>query len=648
MRPFGIVAQIQALSAVPLAFFAVLLVTGVVIVRGDQDSAAATRTATERLSASDALYDALDAQAQIVTHYQRARKAQEDAAFARQGANLQDVIGALDASVGHDHSDLALYTRYRSDTRSIEALLQKLLGLAGHGNAAVLRRAEENPAAQALSRRWRDDKTAFDETQRRRLLQQYAALNRYLDPIRRLNFGAILLGAIGTLMTVALAGRRIVRRLHLLAENARRFANGEPAEPLDGTDEIAMLNDTMRELTGRLRATARERQQAIADYQRERSIAETLQRALLPADLPTVPGLHVYTAYVAADEASAVGGDWYDVFLLTDGLVGVSMGDVAGHGIQAATRMSAVRQSIRTAARTSDDPNQVLQHVNRMLCAESPAAFVTALFATIDVASGRFRYAVAGHPPPIVIEPGAGAVTLPSGGTVLGIDAGLTFEVYERYLTAASAMVFYTDGLIENERDAIRGTEALLAAAAEEVLRPSRNPADGLQRRVLKEAPRDDSALLFLFFEHFGPSLPTQSTWSFDARDEAAATRVKRAFLRRIADIRPHYDVAPAEMIYGELMSNVVRHTPGWAKVVLDIDESGVALEVCDRGAAFSAGEPLRADEFGESGRGLQLIRSLSGNVSVRRSSAGNCVRVMLPRSFDEAPPARSLSTTLG
>ncbi len=85
-----------------------------------------------------------------------------------------------------------------------------------------------------------------------------------------------------------------------------------------------------------------------------------MQRALLPQDFPVRAGLRIDAAYVSAGEGADIGGDWYDVFALSETAIGISVGDVAGHGLRAASRMGAVRQSIRTAARADDDPRSCL------------------------------------------------------------------------------------------------------------------------------------------------------------------------------------------------------------------------------------------------------------------------------------------------
>jgi hypothetical protein len=128
---------------------------------------------------------------------------------------------------------------------------------------------------------------------------------------------------------------------------------------------------------------------------RELEEATVLQLALLPQRLPDVSGLRMDFAYVPAAAHGKVGGDWFDVFPITPDLLGISVGDVAGHGLQAASTMGMLRQTMRVAARMEHLPSRVLRQVNRSLCAEDPGALATALFATLDCKTDLLRWSTA-------------------------------------------------------------------------------------------------------------------------------------------------------------------------------------------------------------------------------------------------------------
>ncbi|HYL26547.1 MAG TPA: SpoIIE family protein phosphatase, partial [Candidatus Nitrosotalea sp.] len=136
--------------------------------------------------------------------------------------------------------------------------------------------------------------------------------------------------------------------------------------------------------------------------EREHRVADRLQRALLPEQLPAIPGNGFYAAYRPASDEADVGGDWFDAFALADGRVAVSVGDVAGHGLEAAVIMGEMRQAIRTAAIAAPDPAAVLDQVNRMVALREGVGMVTAIFGVYDPASSLLTYSSAGHPPPLL------------------------------------------------------------------------------------------------------------------------------------------------------------------------------------------------------------------------------------------------------
>ncbi len=200
--------------------------------------------------------------------------------------------------------------------------------------------------------------------------------------------------------------------------------------------------------------------------------------------------------------------------------------------------------------------------------------------------------------------------------------------------------------MIEVERDVIRGTRQLEAAVRAELLAPSANVAEGIQRRIFEHAkPHDDSAVLFVGTAPVGASVlgaprqPERQEWAFDAGDEAAAARVKRAFLWRLAGFGSReWDLDAIESIYGELASNVRRHTPGAATVVLEQCCGEAVLHVEDRGAPFSMDHVECPDVLAESGRGLFMIQALALAAEVARTAEGNRVSVVLPRTAAATP----------
>ena len=135
---------------------------------------------------------------------------------------------------------------------------------------------------------------------------------------------------------------------------------------------------------------------------REHTIAETLQHAILPGAGPAVAGLDLAVGYLPASDGVHVGGDWYDVFLLGAGRVGLVIGDVAGHSIASASIMGQVRSMLRAYAIDHPHPGEVLQRTNTALARLLPDAMASAVYAVLDLTSGELVYANAGHPPPLL------------------------------------------------------------------------------------------------------------------------------------------------------------------------------------------------------------------------------------------------------
>ena len=189
---------------------------------------------------------------------------------------------------------------------------------------------------------------------------------------------------------------------------------------------------------------------------RDRSVAETLQRSVLPDALPSIAGLDLAVRYIPGTDDIDVGGDWYDAFPLGDGQVGLVIGDVVGHSIASASIMGQVRNLLRAYAIDRPDPADVLARTKRALSRLLPEALATAVYAVLDLASGDLRYANAGHPPPVCAI-GADRIEYLDDaiGTMLGAVSGGAFTVGYRRLAAGARVLFYTDGLIERRRQDI-------------------------------------------------------------------------------------------------------------------------------------------------------------------------------------------------
>ncbi len=188
----------------------------------------------------------------------------------------------------------------------------------------------------------------------------------------------------------------------------------------------------------------------------ERRTALTLQRSLLPGELPGVDGWDLAASYHPAGSTAEVGGDWYDAFQIgDDGALAVVVGDAAGHGIEAAALMGQVRTGLRAYALEGLDPATCLQLLSRLVDAGegSDFRFATACLVLVDTATGMCRVANAGHPPPILREPdGSVRFVGGMGGAPIGVAVPGPVEEDFVALEPGAVLVLYTDGLVEDRR----------------------------------------------------------------------------------------------------------------------------------------------------------------------------------------------------
>ncbi|HEY0614685.1 MAG TPA: ATP-binding SpoIIE family protein phosphatase, partial [Candidatus Elarobacter sp.] len=358
--------------------------------------------------------------------------------------------------------------------------------------------------------------------------------------------------------------------------------------------------------------------------ERERTTADALQRAMLPAQLPILPDVAFSASYSAASESQRVGGDFYDAFELPDGRVAVTIGDVTGHGLEAAVIMGEIRQALRAASFESAEPSAILDRASRLLIASGRTVFVTAIFGVLDPVTGRFAYATAGHPPPLLVDR-RGVRRLPSAGLPIGLrdDEGVDFALR---LQAPCTLMMYTDGLLEFARD-IDAAEQRIETAVRSLVRDDIDHLAGaLMKDVLgDDEPTDDIAILTVTIARFAAEIPgEENEWRFASDDRRTGANARREAGDLIERWTGRDDARFAgELAFGELVANAVRHAPGFVHVLASTDGDGVAqLVVEDGGAGFTPHGGL-PDSFAESGRGLALVRSVAEDVRIERSARG-------------------------
>jgi PAS domain S-box-containing protein len=236
-------------------------------------------------------------------------------------------------------------------------------------------------------------------------------------------------------------------------------------------------------------------------YEREHTTAETLQRSLLPDQLPSVPGLVLGAMYRPAKKME-IGGDWYDAFRLADQRLGVAVGDVMGKGLTAAAGMGRVRNALRALALTDPRPAAVLGGLDRLFSATEEDEQVTTLaYLVIDPETGEGVLGNAGHLPALVLEAGcAPRFCEVEEGTPLGVPSPRKQRKFS--LRPGSTAVFYSDGLVENRKRGLdKGLEELAALAAradEGLLAQPERLLEYLVERMLAGHEQDDDVTVLV------------------------------------------------------------------------------------------------------------------------------------------------------
>jgi PAS domain S-box-containing protein len=372
-------------------------------------------------------------------------------------------------------------------------------------------------------------------------------------------------------------------------------------------------------------------------YEREREIAAEFQRAALPISLPQVRGMHFDGIYEPASDRELLGGDWYDALRLNDGRIVISVGDVAGSGLSAAVIMASMRQVIRGVAQVYADPIAMLDAADRTLKTEYPDMFVTAFVGVLDPVTRTFAHASAGHPAPFLRDAEGAVTALGTSGLPLGLRVRGEIATTTP-LPRSGLLIFYSDGLIEADRDVVRGYELLMATLARPEFASSSSPAGALYRAMLKRGGNDDVVVLTLRLDapeanvHDGNDERAQR-WTLDSSDASRAHAARHSFVEalRAAGLRQK-QLDAAELVFGELLGNVVRFAPGPVEIVLNWTHAAApVLHVLDRGPGFTFAPKLPLDLLSERGRGLYIVWSLAEDFNVTpRHDGGAHARAVL------------------
>jgi phosphoserine phosphatase RsbU/P len=365
----------------------------------------------------------------------------------------------------------------------------------------------------------------------------------------------------------------------------------------------------------------------------EAAAAALLERGLLPTRLPRLREMQFAARYAPAEDR-AVGGDWYDAFVLPSEQLWVVIGDVAGHGLNSAVIMSRVKSALRAYALLGEGPARVLELTNRKVDHFEIGTTVTALCAVARPPYDRFEISSAGHPPPVLAVPGGGADLLAlRAGPPLGALPEFAYGSAEFDLPPGGVLLCYTDGLIERRDEPIDTGLARLRAAVtaeypevvcREVMRRlvgATQTFDDVAVLALRRVPAEDAADGRVAAGAYAAADTETSIGQLRLAPDSQSVAQARAFVVQAAGELSPEDRSTLGLLASEVATNCVVHARSDFTIDVFRSPSRLRVEFTDYGAG--AVTVQRAAPSDVSGRGMYFVAELSDAWGVRPSVSG-------------------------
>jgi PAS domain S-box-containing protein len=358
-------------------------------------------------------------------------------------------------------------------------------------------------------------------------------------------------------------------------------------------------------------------------YAREHRAAVTLQRSLLPRDLPRLPGLQLAARYLPAGVGADVGGDWYDTIDLADGRLHLVVGDVAGRGIRAASVMGQLRNALRAYVLDGCAPQEAVGRLNRLARTFESSEMATLVHISFDLRERQAECVRAGHPPPLIRHPNGEVTELAIGGSLpIGVSQG-PCPTTTVQIEPGSLVLMYTDGLVERREDGIKpGLEKLKRALRAGPAEPE--PClDFVLHTLTPDGAEDDVALLLMRVDRTADK-PLQLTMPAEPSALAPIRRTVEAWLAdQQIDLGDGWQIVAA---CNEACANASEHAYG------PTHDGSIEIEARKQGARIVVtvhdhGQWRRARGH-DRGRGLTLMNYFMDRVDVERSQEGTTVRM--------------------
>ncbi|MER6596923.1 SpoIIE family protein phosphatase [Streptomyces parvus] len=447
---------------------------------------------------------------------------------------------------------------------------------------------------------------------------------------RSLSSGGLVLDE-GTLVVPLRAGGGILG-LVTFDRGVAPDASGRPPAP----DRATTFDNGEVALADELAARAAVCIDNARRYTRERTASLALQRQLLPHHLPPQSAVRTAYRYLPADDVTGVGGDWFDVIPLSGTRVGLVVGDVVGHGLQAAATMGRLRTSVRAFAQLDMPPDELLTRLDDLVgqpAEEPPGAYggavetydvttgATCLYAVYDPVSRRCVMARAGHLPPAIVDPDGG-VSFPDlpAGPPLGLG-GLPFESMEFELPVGSLLALFTDGLVEaRDHDIGQGLDTLGRVLGDR----SASLEELCDRAVSGLVPGgtsvDDTALLLVRTRELDAERVAH--WELNA-EAVSVGRARELATGQLEAWGLDELVFATQLVVSELVTNAVRYAGGPLGLRLIRDRT-LVCEVADTG--HTSPHLRHSAEDDEGGRGLFIVAQLVQRWGTRYTPTGKTI----------------------
>ena len=439
-------------------------------------------------------------------------------------------------------------------------------------------------------------------------------------------------GAVHSVLAVPLlVGGRPIGELHIGTLFPRKFSDEDTAVLGLAADRAAMAIERARL------------------YEREHAIATELQRSLLPEKLPLLPGVATAARYNPAGAGSQVGGDWYDVIVQPGGHLLLVIGDVAGRGIGAASTMGQLRSALRAYAFDGHGPGALLERLNAFQNGLPGMGMATVALVSVEPGGQSLRYAIAGHPPGLML-PADGSPCWLDGtlGLPLGCADDVVYDEAVAPLGPGATIVLYTDGLVEVAGEHLdRGLERLCKAAKE-------GPAEAealcdaiLAGTLLDPDVADDVTLVVLRTvgaeaSRLELTIPADP-WALQAMRATTTQWLARAS----TDDTEIYEIVLA---LNEAVENSIEHghrrEDRLIALLLERENDHVRITVRDEGRWREADQDI---DPGERGRGFTLMRAVMDDVSIDTGEDGTAVvmrrKLRAPLAEADAVPVVELES---